>query len=173
MKRPPRWDQCLGSQWVVCGWRRWWWCWYCQKGKAGVFRGRAVLPAALPVGLKRDHIEKEWKMKRVTDQIKDVFAGAMAVDLGTWGKNLPHITERLTTLRYDDGGIRVPGYVRIEVKGQAWQIQYVEPDGAVMLRLDVSSPDELFPALEAVLGHDQPPWQPASWLKPKLPRKGK
>lgn len=173
MRRPPSWAQCLNAQWLVATWRRWSWCWFCRKGRSASYCGRAVVPANLPVGQKRWAIEEAWKMKRVTDQIKDVFAGAMAVDLGSWGKNLPHITERLTALRYDDGGIRVPGYIRIEVKGQAWQIQYVEPDGAVMLRLDVASPDELFPALEAVLGHEQPPWQPATWLKPKMPRKGK
>lgn len=172
MRKPPGWHKCR-SAFVTSRWGRWFWLHYFSPKKCGQLCGRACLPPMSGWGDVQRALREAWKVKRIDASVAAVTLTHVAANAGSWGKKLPLVVERLTCFRYDDGSPRTPGYVRIECRGTGWQVQYVEPDGCVQLRAEATTPDELYPLLEGLLGAPEIPWQPAPWLKPKKAGKGK
>jgi len=116
---------------------------------------------------------EEMAIKRVDADVVEAMVSPMPSNVGSWGKRYPNLVERCYATCYEGGKRRTPSRVSIEYKGGMWVATLVENDTGLMIQCEVESPDDLIPALEALLAAPTQPWQHCPWAKPKSSGRGK
>lgn len=83
---------------------------------------------------------------------------------------LPNLVKHMCVTRYDDGLPRRPGWVTVKTYGAAWVIQVKDPDSCLSLTVTQQSLDDAMALADVLLGSDDAPWEPDSFLMPKKGR---
>jgi hypothetical protein len=86
---------------------------------------------------------------------------------GTWREKYPKLLAMLTDPVWDDGSPRSPCKLFINVERGSWVITLKEVNQGVVLDASVQTPDEMVPALEALLCLARVPWKHDPWAKAK------
>ena len=77
----------------------------------------------------------------------------------------------LALTKYEDGSPRVPGRMRVEVKGALWQVSLEDVDAAAVLRVSASTISEALQQANLLLESADTLWEPAPWLRQPAPKK--
>lgn len=85
----------------------------------------------------------------------------------------PLLRQFLTHTAYDDMSPRQPGYVTIRTRGLTFEITLYDYDSGQRCACQGPSLDDMFAAAELVLGAEQAPWTPDSYLMSLLAKKPK
>lgn len=85
--------------------------------------------------------------------------------------DMPHLIEHLSVRVYDDRSPRVPGTMLLSTLGAVWKMVLKDPDSRQQLQVVAPTLDELFIAVEALLGSENAPWEPDPWAKGTSPKK--
>jgi len=82
-------------------------------------------------------------------------------------RDLMPIIEHCALVRYDDGQVRLPGWVTIKTLGAAWIVQVKDPDSANSFQFVAETIDRALEGAALLLACDDAPWQPDAFLKKK------
>lgn len=154
----------------------------CHRWKKWVFRYRRRLPLELVSMFLFDRQSGVWYgfteanlmgIKRVNASDVIGVKSALPANLGTWGARYPNLVERLVTTTYEDGTRRTPSRPTVEYRNGCWVVTLPEPDTALMIQMELDTPDDWLMCLEGLLTAPNPPWQHCPWLTPKPARKAK
>jgi len=119
------------------------------------------------------HYERDWAMKKLKVQsnggVVPIGVTSTSVLLG----KLPKLREHLTCTTYDDGTIRLPGYMWIKTTITQWVITVFEPDACARMDVRGSTLDDVLMLTEKLLGAEDAPWEVDSYLQEKAAKRTK
>jgi len=94
------------------------------------------------------------------------------VETEYFGKLLP-LVEHCCVRKYDDGDLRETGWLTIKTQGAAWVVQVKDPDAACSFSAVGETLDKALETAALLLGCDEAPWEPDSFLAASKARKKK
>jgi hypothetical protein len=74
------------------------------------------------------------------------------------------LIEHVAMLQYDDGEARESGWFTVRTTGAAWQLLVKDPDSACSFCVTAKTVDEAFMTAALLLGCDEAPWEPDTYL---------
>lgn len=83
------------------------------------------------------------------------------------------LVEHVAMLQYDDGESREGGWFTVRTTGAAWQIVVKDPDSACSFTVTAKTLDEALATATLLLGCEEAPWEPDSYLAASAARKKK
>lgn len=83
------------------------------------------------------------------------------------------LVEHMAMLQYEDGDPRRAGWLTIRTMGAAWQVVVKDPDGASSFTAVGRTLDEALDTAALLLGSEEAPWEPDTWLEKDAKRGGK
>lgn len=83
------------------------------------------------------------------------------------------LVEHAAVRKYDDGDPREPGWFTIKTQGAAWVVQVKDPDSACSFSAVGETLDKALETAVLLLGCDEAPWEPDSFLAASKARKKK
>lgn len=99
--------------------------------------------------------------------------GKPHADSGEWGVSYPTLFGYLTDPSWPDGRKRQPGKLFVNVQRGRWVLTLKDTDLGYLCSVEVDLPEDLLPAMEAILRGPNPPWQPDPWHKPRAQGRAK
>lgn len=148
--------------WLVVQWRRHDGYWLRKVGKAGV-------PIDRPLHVyPRPKVPKMKRRERAAAGLPLVPAlSNESVPLN----DFPLLREWVSCTAYDDGSIRVPGYITLRNRGHSYEVTVYDVDEG--LRLPVRGPDldRTLMLVETLLGTQDAAWEVDDYLQSQLARK--
>jgi len=87
-----------------------------------------------------------------------------AMETALFAQHLP-ILEHLAITSYEDGDPRTTGYITLSTRGAAWHVAVKDPDSMMSFNLTSMAFDKLLDDLALILGCEEAPWEPDSWLQ--------
>lgn len=102
-------------------------------------------------------------MKRVKREDRASVKHLAAVETETFRQYMP-LVEHCCMLQYEDGEPRMPGWITIRTNGAAWQCVVKDPDSASSFTTVGQTLDEVMGTAALLLGCEEAPWEPDSWL---------
>lgn len=94
-------------------------------------------------------------------------------DGGTWLSTMPELVSHLVDPTYDDQTPRKTSRLFVVVERGQWVATLKDLNQGLILEVTVDKPEQLFPALEALLKSDRPPWRVDPWAKAQSFKKKK
>lgn len=88
-------------------------------------------------------------------------------------KRFPTLCEWLTATTYDDGSVRVPGYLWFSNRGIAFEVTLFDPDACVKMPCLGRTIDEALACAETHLRAEDAPWQPDPYLADRKASQGR
>ncbi len=88
-------------------------------------------------------------------------------------KDLMPLVEHCCCRAYDDGDPREPGWLTVKTQGSAWCVQVKDPDSCMSFTAVGSTLDKALETAALLLGCDEAPWEPDTWLAQGAARKRK
>jgi len=85
----------------------------------------------------------------------------------------PPLPEFVSATAYEDGSIRTPGSFRFENKLICYQITLYDADAGMRLPISAGTLDDVFKAVERLLGAPDAPWEVDRYLTEQLSKKVK
>jgi len=76
-------------------------------------------------------------------------------------------------LQYEDGEPRVPGWFTVKTMGAGWVVQVKDPDSCCSFSVVGRTIDEAFATAALLLGCEEAPWEPDSFLAASAARNKK
>lgn len=113
--------------------------------------------------------EKAVKKKNTASSPEAGRVHLAAVESNMFTKLHP-LVEHMACTRYDDGDVRVPGWITIKTQGSAWQVQVKDPDSASSFVAVANSLDDALALASLLLEAEETPWEHDKWLADKKPR---
>lgn len=114
--------------------------------------------------------DREWKTPEMKKKASAVAAGDAnhRVPLESeFFRDLMSLVEHCALVKYDDGDPREPGWFTIKTQGAAWCVQVKDPDAAVSFTAVGATLDKALETAALLLGCDEAPWEPDTWLAAK------
>lgn len=118
------------------------------------------------------HFERPT-MKKKTGKVSEGDGKHLAPVETELFKDLLPLVEHCCCRRYDDGDPREPGWLTIKTQGAAWCVQVKDPDSCMSFTAVGKTLDNALETAALLLGCDEAPWEPDSWLSSSAARKKK
>lgn len=83
------------------------------------------------------------------------------------------LVEHCCVRKYDDGDPRETGWVTLKVQGSAWVVQVKDPDSACSFSAVGETLDKALETAALLLGCDEAPWEPDTFLAASKARRKK
>jgi len=168
-------------------------CRFMPKGKLSFFIRRANLVFTLTsvpwhgitvvgylkLGKGSCHFDKptlEWSspsMKKKTAKEGDPGQRHLAALESDILRDLLPLVEHMGVTRYDDGDVRLTGWVTIKTQGAAWVVQVKDPDSGNSFQVVDAALDKALETTSLMLACDEAPWSPDPFLAQQKARKKK
>lgn len=159
------------SKWFVIQDRdRWLSYWYDRLTGCWLRSVRPVGAGPMDAEYSAPYALEHCTMKRRNLSLKLVPQSELSSESKLFGK-MPRLTEYLTRVTYDDGEIRTPSYFTLRNRGASFEVTLYDPDSGGRLPVNGVTLDEVFFALEKLLGAEDAPWQPDRYLLSELQKK--
>lgn len=111
-------------------------------------------------------------MRRLSNAGDGAPRPALSSESKAWAK-YPLMREFVTKTTYDDGSPRTPGDVGLRNRGHIFELTARDPDSGLRLPVCAQTLDEVFFALESLLGAENAPWVCDEYLTAQLAKKKK
>ena len=135
------------------------WMWRMSLGRVELLRWvSGVYPSARAM-LDRLMSEDARMPERPTALASDDGGLVPHADGGAWKKSYPHLVEWMTASSWPDRSPRRGCLLMISARGGQWRGTLKEYEAGVELEVVVAHPEQVIPALDALLGKPQPPWR--------------
>jgi len=85
----------------------------------------------------------------------------------------PLLIQFLTARSYEEGGARLPGRFWFEVQGTAFVVTLFDLDQALKVAVRAGTLDDVFAAVELLLGAENAPWEPDQYQVERRAKTGK
>jgi hypothetical protein len=110
------------------------------------------------------------RMPRQEDGNVPAHLAAMESDLFS---KLQPIVMHCAETRYDDGTVRVPGWITVKTMGSAWVLDIKDPDTCSRLTVVQSTLDDAMALASLLLEAEEAPWEHDQWLAATKAKKKK
>lgn len=83
------------------------------------------------------------------------------------------LVEHCAVRKYDDGDLREPGWFTIKTQGAAWVVQVKDPDSCCSFSAVGETLDKALETAVLLLGCEEAPWEPDTFLSASKARRKK
>jgi len=94
-----------------------------------------------------------------------------AMETKMW-HGMPNILAHIAVVKYDDGGVRLPGMMMIKTLGASWVVVLKDQDAGLQMQCLGNTLDDALALAELQLGSDEAPWEHDPWAKRQTAGKG-
>ena len=118
------------------------------------------------------HFERPDMKKKSASLTSSDATHLAPVESEFFGK-LMQLVEHCAMRKYDDGDAREPGWFTVKTQGAAWVVQVKDPDSACSFSAVGETLDKALETAVLLLGCDEAPWEPDTFLAAAKARKKK
>lgn len=116
--------------------------------------------------------EKPVMKKRGVKPLGEATKHLAPMESDVFSKLLP-LVEHCAVRQYDDGETREPGWFTVKTQGAAWSVQIKDPDSCCSFTAVGKTLDEALETAALLLGCEEAPWEPDTFLQASAARKKK
>lgn len=117
--------------------------------------------------------EKKMPVKRRPGSSGSPVGVPEAKQTSTILAKLPALREWMVATTYDDGSLRMPGKLSVDIYGTAWSVMLRDPNNGLRLSVRGEDLDKTLLTLEQLLGVEEAPWERDQRLTDQIAKKGK